>query len=75
MQKKRLALLALIATLVAGAAYAAVGPTGPGQFYTYFDASGKVVGYQAIDCHGNRTAWGRFTKNYADGIMICDPDW
>lgn len=66
--------IGLVAAAVAGYAIAAIGPTGPGQFYYYYDSAGKVVGYQAIDCRGNYTARGRFTKQYADGVFICDPD-
>lgn len=64
------------AILAAGSVYAiVVGPTGPGPFYTYFDASGTVIGYRAIDCHGNKTGWGRTSGSYSDGVMICDPIW
>lgn len=73
MRKTALA-LGLFAATAAGIAFAAVGPTGPGQFYYYFDNAGQVVGYQAIDCQGNHTSWGKFTRNYADGVFICDPD-
>ncbi|HEY1137328.1 MAG TPA: DUF6289 family protein [Xanthomonadaceae bacterium] len=73
MRKTALA-IGLVAAAVAGYAIAAIGPTGPGQFYYYYDSTGNVVGYQAIDCHGNYSAWGKFTKHYADGYFICDPD-
>lgn len=66
--------LALAAAAVVGAAFAAVGPTGPGQFYYYYDDNGAVVGYQAIHCDGTREAWGKFTRRYADGYFICDPE-
>lgn len=72
--RKTALVLGLVATAVAGYAIAAIGPTGPGQFYYYYDSTGKVVGYQAIDCQGNYSSWGRFTKQYADGVFICDPD-
>lgn len=72
--RKTALILGLVATTVAGYAIAAIGPTGPGQFYYYYDSAGNVVGYQAIDCHGNHTSWGKFTKNYADGVFLCDPD-
>ncbi len=68
-------LLLGIATAAAiGSAIAAVGPTGPGQFYYYYDDAGKVVGYSAIRCDGTAEAWGKPTRNYADGVFICDPD-
>lgn len=66
--------LALAASVVVGAAFAAVGPTGPGQFYYYLDDNGAVVGYQATHCDGTKEAWGKFTRNYADGYFICDPE-
>ena len=72
--RKTALILGLVAATVAGYAIAAIGPTGPGQFYYYYDSTGNVVGYQAIDCHGNHSSWGKFTKNYADGYFICDPD-
>lgn len=74
----RIGIKALAAGLIAaagvGAAIAAVGPTGPGQFYYYYDADGQVVGYSAIHCDGTREAWGKATRDYADGVFICDPD-
>lgn len=73
--RKSLAGTAFAAAIAVSAyAYAAVGPTGPGQFYRYYDDAGQLVGYQAIHCDGTREAWGTFTRNYADGIFICDPD-
>ena len=57
-----------------GIAYAAVGPTGPGQIYEYFDDAGNHVGHSAIDCHGNIEKWGRATRRYETGYYICDPD-
>ncbi|KRA19865.1 MULTISPECIES: DUF6289 family protein [unclassified Lysobacter] len=74
MRKKTAWTLGLLAAATMGAAIAAVGPTGPGQFYYYYDANGAVVGYQAINCDGSHASWGKFTKNYADGYFICDPD-
>jgi folate-dependent tRNA-U54 methylase TrmFO/GidA len=74
MRKKTVWALGLLTAATMGAAIAAVGPTGPGQFYYYYDANGAVVGYQAIDCDGTHQSWGKFTKNYADGYFICDPD-
>lgn len=70
---KRL-LLGIATAAVIGSAIAAVGPTGPGQFYSYYDDAGKVVGYSAIHCDGTAEAWGKRTRNYADGVFICDPD-
>lgn len=73
--RKTAFVLGLLAIVATGYALAAVaGPTGPGQFYYYYDSTGKVVGYQAIDCNGHYTSWGKFTKVYADGVFICDPD-
>jgi hypothetical protein len=72
--RKTALILGLAAAAVAGYAIAAIGPTGPGQFYYYYDSTGNAVGYQAIDCHGNYTSWGKFTKRYADGVFLCDPD-
>lgn len=74
--KRNAWLIGLTAILAAGSAYAiVVGPTGPGQFCTYFDGNGNVIGYRAIDCHGNKTGWGRTSGSYSDGVMICDPIW
>lgn len=72
--KKRAWIVGLLAAMALGTAFAAVGPTGPGQFYYYYDDAGTLVGYQAIRCDGTGEAWGRFTRNYADGVFICDPD-
>ncbi|ALN61884.1 MULTISPECIES: DUF6289 family protein [Lysobacter] len=73
--RKKLALTLGFAALAAvGAAVAAIGPTGPGQFYTYYDDNGTVVGYSAIRCDNTRESWGKFTKNYSDGYFICDPE-
>lgn len=74
MRRKSAIALGLAAAAAMGAAIAAVGPTGPGQFYYYYNDAGQVVGYQAIHCDGTREAWGKFTRNYADGYFICDPD-
>lgn len=74
MRKRAMLLLGLAAAMAIGTVMAAIGPTGPGQFYYYYDASGDVVGYQAIRCDGTREAWGKFTHDYADGYFICDPD-
>ncbi|RPE77289.1 DUF6289 family protein [Vulcaniibacterium tengchongense] len=67
--------LGLSAAMAMGAAIAAIGPTGPGQFYYYFDDAGNVVGYQAIGCDGSREAWGTFTRNYQDGYFLCEPEF
>ncbi|MDH5821788.1 DUF6289 family protein [Luteimonas sp. RD2P54] len=75
MRRKLVLAIGAATALVVGAALAAVGPTGPGQFYYYLDDSGAVVGYQAIHCDGSKEAWGKFTRNYADGYFICDPDF
>ena len=74
MRKSALLGLGLATLAVAGAAIAAIGPTGPGQFYYYYNDAGQVVGYQAIRCDGSREAWGKATRNYADGYFLCDPD-
>lgn len=66
--------LGLLAAMVAGMAWAAAGPTGPGQFYYYFDSTGRMVGYHAINCQGQHTSWGKFTRFYADGVFLCEPD-
>lgn len=73
-KRTKLLLLAAATAGCIGAAFAAVGPTGPGQFYYYYDDNGQVVGYSAIHCDGTREAWGKATRNYADGYFICDPD-
>lgn len=66
--------LALAAACVIGAAVAAVpGPTHSGEFYYYFDASGKTIGYRAIDCYGNYTSWGKTSTFYSKGYMLCLP--
>ncbi|MEI2454239.1 DUF6289 family protein [Lysobacter firmicutimachus] len=74
MRKKLALTLGFAAIAAVGAAVAAIGPTGPGQFYYYYDDNGSVVGYQAINCDNTRASWGKFTKNYSDGYFICDPD-
>ncbi|ROU05071.1 DUF6289 family protein [Lysobacter enzymogenes] len=72
--RKKLALgLGLAAFAVVGAAVAAIGPTGPGQIYTYYDDNGAVVGQSSIHCDGTPAAWGKFTKNYGVGYYLCDP--
>ncbi|MGH8080834.1 MAG: DUF6289 family protein [Lysobacter sp.] len=74
MRKKLALALGLAAIAAVGAAVAAIGPTGPGQIYTYYDASGAVVGQSSIHCDGTREAWGTPTKNYGVGYYICDPE-
>ena len=66
--------LGLAAFAVVGAAVAAIGPTGPGQIYTYYDDNGAVVGRSSIHCDGTPEAWGKFTKNYDVGYYLCDPE-
>lgn len=67
-------LLALFASLALGTAFAAnPGPTSIGEFYYYFDASGNTIGYRAIDCQGNLTAWGKTSARYSNGYAICLP--
>lgn len=66
--------LAAVAALAIGAAIAAApGPSAPGEFYYYLNASGSVVGYRAIDCDGNKTGWGTATNRYESGWMLCEP--
>ncbi|KRB06609.1 DUF6289 family protein [Lysobacter sp. Root690] len=73
--RKKLALALGFAALAAvGAAVAAIGPTGPGQIYTYYDANGSVVGQSSIHCDGTPEFWGKATKNYGVGYYICDPE-
>ncbi|AWV07958.1 DUF6289 family protein [Marilutibacter maris] len=74
MRRKIVLMLGLAATVAAGAAIAAIGPTGPGQFYYYFDDAGQVVGYSAIRCDGSRESWGKGTHNYSDGYFLCEPE-
>lgn len=59
---------------LAGTAFAAAGPTGPGQFFHYFDDDGQVVGDAAIRCDGTQESWGKRTRNHADGVFLCPPD-
>lgn len=71
---RRPLLLALAAALIIGtAAAAAPGPTAIGEFYYYFDAAGNTIGYRAIDCHGNYTAWGKTSTRYSNGYALCLP--
>jgi len=71
---RRPLLLALAAALVVGAAIAAPpGPTAIGDFYYYFDASGNTIGYRAIDCYGNYSAWGTTSNRYSVGHAYCVP--
>ncbi len=71
---RRPLLLALATALVIGAAAAAApGPTAIGEFYYYFDAAGNTIGYRAIDCHGNYTAWGKTSTRYSNGYALCLP--
>lgn len=67
--------LALLAALAIGsvAAFAPPGPTSAGEFYYYFDASGNVVGYRALDCHGVASGWGKTSARYSNGYAFCDP--
>ena len=66
--------LALAAACAIGAAVAAApGPTHAGEFYYYFDATGKTIGYRAIDCNGNYTSWGKTSTRYSNGWMLCMP--
>jgi len=74
MQRKIAWTVGLMAAAVMGVALAAIGPTGPGQFYYYYDDAGQVVGYSAIRCDGTRESWGKATHHYADGYFLCDPD-
>jgi hypothetical protein len=67
--------LAVGAAFVIGAAVAAApGPTSPGEFYYYFNASGQVIGYRAIDCNGNPGGWGKTSTRYQNGYQLCLPD-
>ncbi|MEQ1514031.1 MAG: DUF6289 family protein [Lysobacteraceae bacterium] len=66
--------LAIATACVIGAAIAAApGPTSNGEFYYYFDASGKTIGYRAINCNGSLVSWGKTSARYANGYAICDP--
>lgn len=67
--------LALLTALAIGtaAAFAAPGPTAAGEFYYYLDASGNVIGYRAIDCHGTPSGWGKTSTRYSNGWFVCDP--
>lgn len=66
--------LAIATACVIGAAVAAApGPTARGDFYYYFDASGNTIGYRAIDCNGQYTAWGKTSTRYSNGYAFCDP--
>ncbi len=67
--------LALGAAFAIGAAVAAApGPTSRGEFYYYFNASGQVIGYRAIDCNGNTTGWGKTSTFYSNGYQLCLPN-
>jgi hypothetical protein len=67
--------LAIASACIIGAAFAAPpGPTTIGEFYYYFDASGHVTGYRAIDCNGNYTSWGKTSTQYSNGYAICNPN-
>ncbi|MFZ5638209.1 MAG: DUF6289 family protein [Pseudomonadota bacterium] len=67
--------LAFGAALAIGAAVAAApGPTSIGEFYYYFDAAGNTIGYRAIDCNGNYTAWGKTSARYSNGYALCLPN-
>jgi len=70
---RRAALAALTLLTIGIAIAAAPGPTARGEFYYYFNASGTVVGYRAIDCDGNKVGWGVTSNRYSNGWMICDP--
>lgn len=73
--RKKLALgLGLAALAVVGAAVAAIGPTGPGQIYTYYDGNGTPIGQRAIRCDGSREDWGNTSKIYGTGYYLCDPE-
>lgn len=73
-RRSRKIALALGAVFAIGAATAAApGPSAPGEFYYYLNASGAVVGYRAIDCDGNKVGWGTTTNRYSNGWMLCEP--
>lgn len=66
--------LALAAACAIGVAIAAApGPTSNGEFYYYFDAAGKTIGYRAIDCDGTPVSWGKISTLYSNGYAFCDP--
>ncbi len=67
--------LALTTAFVIGAAIAAPpGPTSIGEFYYYFDAAGKVIGYRAIKCDGTFVSTGKTSTRYSNGYALCNPD-
>lgn len=74
MRKKFALGLGLAAIAVVGAAVAAIGPTGPGQIYTYYDDNGAIVGRSSIRCDGTRESSGKYTQRYDVGYYICDPE-
>ena len=49
------------------------GPTSIGEFYYYFDAAGKVIGYRAIKCDGTFVSTGKTSTRYSNGYAFCDP--
>lgn len=74
MRMKLALTLGFAAVAAIGAAYAAVGPTGPGQEYVYRNDKGDIVGAAKIDCDNVAHSWGLRTKNYSENLMICTPD-
>ncbi len=67
--------VALITAFVIGTAMAAApGPTSIGEFYYYFDAAGKVIGYRAIKCDGTLVSSGKTSARYSNGYALCNPD-
>lgn len=74
MGKTSKTLLGMALAAVMGAAIAAApGPTTRGEFYYYFDSTGKVIGYRAINCNGTLAGWGKTSNFYSNGYMLCLP--